>query len=61
MDVIKQVGYLQRQVLRRETKRIDLARFEPGVHSVDGFLFQLSGSQVDWVVSGICDHAHGQL
>lgn len=61
MDVIKQVGHLQRQVLRQETKHISLAGLEPGVHLVDGFIFQLTGDQVDWVVSGICDHAHGQL
>lgn len=60
-DIIPR-GMLERIVVAPQETVIDLEGIAPGVHAEGDFIFSLKGDgQVEWVVSSICDHAHGRL
>lgn len=62
MVALKNVGNLERYVAAKHEQRIPLMDFEPGVHAEGDLIISLgAGREVEWVVSRICDHAHGRL
>lgn len=59
---ITKVGQLERVAVSRSERCIDLSAFAEGIHAFDELIFSLrADGQVDWVVSAVCDHAHGRL